>query len=70
VIGAVFVIGQPWCRDAQLIAADDRWRDIRRLCGVPISFGTVKPWAERGIELVILRPFVQMVPPVFIAKPG
>jgi len=49
------------------LVCDHRLR-VSRLCRVPIILGTVKPWAERGFELVILRPFAQMVPPVFIAK--
>jgi len=49
------------------LMCDHRLR-VSRLCRVPIILGTVKPWAERRIELVILRPFAQMVPPVFIAK--
>jgi hypothetical protein len=47
----------------------NHWRwDVRRLCGVPVFDRAVKPWLQRGAKLKILRPSLQVMPPIFIAK--
>jgi len=36
---------------------------------VPVLYGAIKARFKRGVELVILRYTVQLVPPILIAKP-
>ena len=41
---------------------------VLRLCCVPIRFGAIQLYRQRRMELVVLRPLLEVIAPVFITK--